>query len=561
MNFDRESIKQRLINGLRAKNAWANILDTSVLDGLVTPFAEEENRIALYNEYLQRETRWNLAQNLTSLTTQSTINGYTPQRKTGAQGKIKISVSETFDSSPAVAVQIPKNTIFSNGEVDVAAVDTYVITSSDDFIEVEVIQGTPLSSSFTAQGINFEEFDINNDSVENDFYEVTVNGVLWSEIDDIREAGSEDTVYEVLDEFNFSGVKIRFGNSINGQRLSLGDSIVFNYYETLGPEGNIVASDVITSVESTIYNTNDDRVEVFCTNEEPIIGGSNYDSVEDVRRKSPLFNQSQNSATTLTGYRVFIESLPFIYRGVVSGALEYNIDNGFPYSQYIPSEDNKVRISAFTGSGDQLTESQQLEIITSLRDSKAPTDIIEFEPVEFIRLKFFVNAVASDRKFYLSTVRNTIESFLEETYSLFNWDFKKPIYESDYKADIDRIKLNDEYILSHHTTTIKLIQETSFSGAYLADLNLHLPPVEEGSIEVWINKFISEPGYDLGSSAVNYFTGAGILEVTSGLVEDFEDYEIRFIYELSVLDILPTKRNQILMYDSADIQLSYLSDF
>ena len=579
MDFSRQAIKDRLIAGLRAKNSWARVLETSLLDGLVTPFAEEENRQSMYAEYLTRETRWDLAQNITSITTQSTINGYTPKRKIGATGIVKLSTSPTFDSPPTQPIQILRNNIIRGGDVDLSVLDNNTLPLTSNYVEVEVVQGTPLSVSFTAEGLNFEEFSLTSESIENTYYRVYVNNNQWNEVEDIREAEENEEVFQILNEFDMTGIRIRFGNGIIGKKLTSGDTIRFEYYETLGAEGNIESTGVVDTVVSTLYTIYGDRVqEIYVTNDSPIDGGSEIEDIEIIRKKAPKINQSLNAATTNESYKALVEDISYIYKASVSGALEYNEDNGFPYSHFIPSLENRVYISAFTDSGNQLTETQKEDIVSILRDRKAPSDIIDFQDVEFIKMKFNITAYASSRNITLSYLRSVIDSYLSDYYSVFNWEFKKPLYESDYKAAIDGIKdENGVSVVDHHDSSVQLISEPVFNNAYIADLELYLPPIVTESLEVWIRNnneatpiwekigtddgsgnLVGEVGYDLSSSSFNYSLGTGTLIVSSGLTGDFNNIEVKVFYSIPSLNIIPTKRNQILSYGESEIDAFYL---
>lgn len=580
MLFDRESVKQRLIEGLKAKNNWANILETSFLDGLITPFAEEVNREALYMEYLLREAKWDLAQNITSLTSQSTINGYIPKRRIGATGTVRISTSETFDSAYTNTITIPRNTLLTGGDLDFAVLETNALPGSTNYVDVQVIQGTPMSDSFIAQGLDFEEFIISSDLVENEYYRVYVNNELWTEVEDIREGLEDSKVYQIVNEFDYSGIRLRFGNNITGKKLSNGYSVLFEYYHTEGADGNIESLNIVDTVESSLYDVYGNKIsEIFCKNITAIVGGSEIEGVEEIRKKAPQINQSLNAATTNESYKALIENIPFVYKAVVSGALEYNEDNGYPYNNYIPAMENRVLVSAFTDSGTQLSEDQRLSIVSSLRERKAPTDIIDFQEVEFIKMKFYIDAYAISRNITLTYLTSSIESYLAEYYSIFNWEFKKPIFESDYKSAIDQVvDENGLKVIDHHDTTIKLISEPVFGNAYIASLKLYLAPIVEGSIEVWaknnndetpvwtligvddgVEGFTPEAGFTLTDSSINYSLGTGVLVVNSGLTGDFQNIELKVFYSLPSLNIIPSKKNQILMYGESEIHPYYMS--
>jgi len=571
--FDYNSVLNRLVNSLRGKNSWAQVLQTSTGESILGVFAEEVQRLAHYNEYLLRESKWSLAQNKSSLTSQSYINGYVASRPKGSTGTLKVSASETFDSPPTNTISIPINTIFTNGELNFINLEPYSITPSDDFILIDVIQATPLDSQFTASGDNFEEFYISSEQIENDHFTLKVNGQPWNSIIDIREADLEEEVYQIVNEYNYTGITIRFGNKVNGKRLSPGDVITFDYYETEGALGNITGTNVVNQITSQIFDSASTSVDLFVTNEDLIIGGANIEDIESIRAKAPNVGQTFNSATTIPSYIAIIESIGFIHNAIVWGAVETNIDNNVPYSTFIPSEENRIYISAYTDSGDQLTQTQKDQVIENLLDKKAPTDIPEFIDVEFIKIKFTVDAFSDIKTLPLSQTKANILAGISEEYDVLNREFKSPIYESDYKRFIDEIEG-----VGHHNTSVELVEEEVFNSAYVADYDLRLPTIKKESIRVYIRDnsapspsfilvgtdngsgaYVSESGYDLTGSAVDYATGAGTLTLVSGLTGDYNNFEIKFEYQLDSTNLVPTNRNQVLIYSDSIISVQYES--
>lgn len=570
-DFSVNGIRDRLIAGLKSKNLWANILKTSTAKSLIDNYAEEEARFAQYVEYLIRENKWSLAQNRSSLVAQARINGYDAKRKIGASGTIKLSAVETFDSPPTTTISIPKYTIFSNGDYNYSTTEAYTLTPSDNFIEVQVLQGTPIIETFEAQGLNLEEFSITNNSIENNNYLLYVNNELWTEVDDIREALPEEEAYEIINELDASGIIIRFGNRIFGKKLELGDNVRLEYFETSGEQGNISGSNQITSVVSTIFDSNNQKVDIFVTNEDKLTGGSAIESKESIRETAPRIGQSGNSATTNDSYEAVVEDIPFVGKAVVWGAVEYNQDQGLPYSTFIPSEENRIRISAFTDSGDQLTIQQQSDIVSLIQNRKAPTDIPLFVEVDFVKLNFVVEAFSNTKTIPLSQTKGNILQGLESNYDLFNFEFKQPLYYSDYVSYIDSITG-----VGNHNTYIELISETTFDTAYTGDIDLEIFPVKPNLLSVWVQdttsptpefikigeddgsgNIVGEAGYDLGSSVIDYSTGLGNIQVVSGLSGDFNNFEIRIYSQLVSNDIVPIKRNQILRYEESEIVVSY----
>ena len=383
VQFDVNSITQRIINRLRAKESWADVLFYSTNQRLIDIFAEELAYDMSYDEILTRESKWSLARQVSSLMAESQFYNYVPHRKVGASGELKISTSETFSSAYSTNIEIPKYATFSSSSnLNFVVADTTNLLNNEQYSYINIVQGTPKSESFIAQGNYYETFTIYNNSIENSVYDVYVNGELWEKIDYLREASSGSSkVYELNNLLDFSGVTIKFGNDYFGKKLSTGDIVLFQYVETDGISGNVTSTGVVTNVQSTFYDVNNNAVDLYCTNDSYLSGGLAYESIESIRVKAPKVYQSGDKAISKSDYKSIVELFSFVKKATVWGETEVNEDNGNIPGTYIASEENVIHISAITTSDVTLSSEQQLTIRETLNDKKSPTDIVVFTDV------------------------------------------------------------------------------------------------------------------------------------------------------------------------------------
>jgi len=619
MQFDVDSIKTRLINTLRSKASWAKILFYSTNQRLIDTMAEGLAELARYDEYLTRETKWTLSLNRSSLTTQSKVVGYTAHRKIGSSGILRIGIdtaigSETWistktfktgdtvyyndilyksiqdsnlnkqpdtevlwwsllDIKPSNTVLIPKYSVFSDSaSLKMTNINTENLTTTDNFIDIEVIQGIPKSTTAIAQGDIYEEIDVNNVSIENSEYEIYVNGVLWTEISDLRlTADGTAKNYEISNKIDFSGITLKFGNDTFGKKLEIGDVVLFKYVETLGVSGNISTVGVIDTVESTIYDSVSSIVDLKCYNLQQFDGGTDEETIENIRTMGSNVFQTGDRAVSKLDWKTILLQNNFIQNAVVWGEYEYNIDNGNIPGTYVSVQENVVHISAYTPSGTQLSSSQKDSIRSYLNDYKAPTDIPQFTDVEFINLTFNSTVYISDRSYVLSTVKNTVTTQLEAEYDVNNLDFKQDINESDYKAFIDGLDGVD-----YHDTSVKFYIFSTFNTAYEATITIPLFSIKKSSLEIYVKDttdanatyvkiatddgaggFTAESGYDLTGSSINYDTGEGSLIVVSGLGATYSYYSIKAYWQTNSNNLTLLKRNQIFKYGEANITTQY----
>src|SRR6478735_2090194 len=133
--FDPDSIKSRFVTSITKNEEWAQILSDSAIDSLATSTVEPVAEAVRYFEYLQKESKWKPAQNLSSMITEAQYLGYTPRRKISAVGSLVIShdpnlkmvgisntAPTTIEGLPAFLTQyggahqsIAAGTIVSNG--------------------------------------------------------------------------------------------------------------------------------------------------------------------------------------------------------------------------------------------------------------------------------------------------------------------------------------------------------------------------------------------------------------------------------------------------------------
>jgi hypothetical protein len=92
--FATEEIKKRLIARLQVHESWASILDEGTISNLFDVIAEGFAENARYMEYLLNESKWDNAQNLTSLTHMAKLIGRKIKRPISSIGYIIVSHSD-----------------------------------------------------------------------------------------------------------------------------------------------------------------------------------------------------------------------------------------------------------------------------------------------------------------------------------------------------------------------------------------------------------------------------------------------------------------------------------
>jgi hypothetical protein len=384
---------------------------------------------------------------------------------------------------------------------------------------------------------------------------------------------------------DFSGLFIKFGDGQSGKQLSSGDDVLLRYVSTDGSAGNNASAGSVTSVLDPLYDMNGTSVQLFSYNKEPLTGGKDHDTADEIRVNAIDSFQSTDRLSSADDYAYHVRQFPFVKEAVVWGAYEKNLDAGNDPWEYIPANENFVYVSAYTSGAtpQQLTTAQKLEMVRSLLSRKPPTDIIKFEPVVFLNVAFHVTAYIEDESFLLSERKQAIMDFIEAEYGTDQMRFRRSLYETNYTAGIETL----DGVL-HHNTYLSFFQEQPFTAGddendipYSLSAELNLPPIKEGSLKVYVKDLLDEnPVYELvlheNTSGVlvadnSYVITASSLDKNSGglalvlshatkLVGDYHNYQVRADFELESLDVKLTQRNQILyLREYSDVTTVYES--
>lgn len=626
MDFSFEASRERLVNSLRAKTSWAKFLPYSTNLRLVDAVAKEVDELARYDEYLTQETKWDLARNRSSIVAEAAVRGYRPHRKIGAIGTVWISSKEyTFadywnnymyyseddytrlsDQTLYIAKQdnlnveppnstyweqvsavhqyvigIPKYTqVQTQDEVVFTVTQSTELLTSENYTSVPVVQGTPQTYKTTAVGELFEKITVIDDSIDDVYYEVFVNGNKYTEVEDVRTADSTDTVFQVRNKLDFTGIEIMFGNDITGRKLNSGDEVTIKYIRTLGELGEVLGQGAIDTVVSTLYDSKGNAIDTYCYNEESLSGGKNYETVESIRANGKLSFQAGERVVSATDYEVYIQdNFDFVQKVVVWGAYEQNKDDGVDLWTWIDTNENLVYISGFTtgATPTQFSESQKINIIQQITDRKPPLDIMIFQDVVFVNTVINTQAYIENTGYLLPESKTRIQNALWDNYNITNYDFEQNIYETEYKSFIQGIDG-----IHHHYTYFEFYSDDEFTDAYTATDTLVMTPVKEQSIKVYVKNntitgadwvlvgtddgdtnddgegaFTAETGYDLSGSSIVYETGALYINVASGLSDDYGNYSIRVYYQTSERNLLLQGRNHIFYLRETDVEVEY----
>ena len=566
MKFDYDSVLARLKARVLSKLDGENLLLFSTNSAFLEAAAEEFADADMYDEFLTREAVWETAQGYNSIMKQVSFYHYKPHRKVGSTGYIRVSTSKTFDGSWGTNITIPKFTQMSGGGLTFLSKESTYLAANADYVDIPVIQGEKTEKTVEITSTAYPELRyaaivIKDPDIENSLYSVKVNGVLWTEVNSIRLATSNEDLYYTLQTLSdFSGVEITFGNGVFGKKLEYGDIVTFEYLQTKGEDGNVLSGGIITSVDTALKDESGTDVELFCTNLDALVGGSDYESVESIRSTAPLSFQTGNRAISSSDYATLIKQTNLVDKVQVWGEKEINEDAGNKPGTYVEASENLIYITGIaidpeTGIGLPLSESSKSLIREALNDKKGTTDILQFVDTQVVYVTFESEVYISNTKYSSEQVIGNVHNALASEYSLSEAAYKKNLYFSDYYKTIDAAEGVD-----HHRTTLSFSEFFKFSSAYLVSMNINLANIMPGTVKLYIRDTAadgewsqlghdngsgiligdqinpddpSQGSYDLNSATISYIDGAiGDIIITYGLNQPFSNYEIRVDFAL-----------------------------
>lgn len=596
LQWDYDSVFTRLKDRLKTKaeargEDLSDILFYGTNSLILQAVAETIAKQAEYDEYLTNEAKWDNAQNYSSILSQTSFYRYSPHRKIGATGSVKVSTDSGFAGDYPTPVILPKYSVFSNQELYFVSTTERILSPGQDYITVTIIQGIPKSTTYDItlaqypDGTEYAEIEILNDSIEDTLYDVYINGMIAEEITHIREAEDRDSlVYTVKNKLDFSGIVFGFGNDVFGKKLEYGDTVTIKYVETEGRWGNVLAANNITSVEGTFTDINSVPVTLYCANTAQVAGGSDYEEEESIKAFAPKSFQSGGNIITTADYISAIRNTGLTDKEIVWGEKEVNEDLGNPPGTFIPAEENLTYVSAInidpiTGTGSKISEATETLIREALNELKGPTDIIQFVDTELIGVKFDSDIYISDKTYTLEEVKGNVETDLINEYKVENVEYRNNLYFSEYQSLIQQSEGVD-----HHQTDISFVSLLTFDSAYVFNLALNINNIKEGSVSIYVRNpsesdewilmaqddgstnLIGQPTdpnnpeslpFELPGAQIDYSDGlAGDIIVTFGLTADYSQYEIKVEFEVDETvegDLLLTKRQQVFYYYDSNI--------
>ena len=365
LKFDSDSIYYRAMALLQQDPSWKVISNDTVVSSLVRSNAEIMAELARYTEYQFNESKWDTAQNTSSILAHAGLLGYRPKRKISARGRIYISANPNIHlvgtSISTSSFKNLKNSsssswssnvnlkIYSSSTITDSKGNSYVaspatLTANTPYDTLSIIEGqrktqfvdiNTIRATYTTSKLDpylYIPVVIQNceaaDNVESKkFFRVyiatgsSVENLSYTEyriVDSLLLSDSGDQDVEVYNDlYNRSLFYFKFNNDpLRGGVLDITSNssllgLRIDYVESSGASGDVVDSFETFTIKG-VYNpedTSNTEYTLYGINLEPITGGADEESIAEIKVKAPKYYITNFSTGTKESYAKTIENI------------------------------------------------------------------------------------------------------------------------------------------------------------------------------------------------------------------------------------------------------------
>lgn len=315
------------------------------------------------------------------------------------------------------------------------------------------------------------EIELEENVVDNSIFILVAGSQIFTSQDTFAFSKPEDRHFVAGLNYDKKMI-IRFGDGITGEIPQSAADIEISYYTSLGRAGNVPGGSI---VDITDTPTLPQGYELEVTNENATNGGSDIESLTELKKNIPLSIRTKMRAVTEQDYRDIATLAP----GVAKADVEFDVTTGV-YVYVVP-----------TGGG--IASSALLSAVeTYFDDKRMVTTTVGAKPVGEVRLK--IEAIVNVISGYNQAV--TVNAAKSNVLSLLSWE----------NADIKgRLVIGDLYealettegVLNSQILDISIIPYAAASNPDSVPLNWTKTVIDAGSTAVqWKIQFVTPTNYN-----------------------------------------------------------------
>lgn len=435
----------------------------TVFGQLISVVGNAIQNIMLYIEDSLVEQNKYTAQRKKSIYGLASLSGYQPSYGKASSVQLKISFIPNNETINDILIKNKEViTCTQNGLKYNIILPQEVITMSIEKDNsnkiVYAVQGSFESQSFISTGGKYYTQNIRFlGNLDTDYLSVYVNDEKWEYKDSLYDMGPDSKTFTYKVSI-VNGLDIIFGNDMYGRSVKEGDVIKIEYLVHDGEVGNLNSiSDTYFIFDNDLYNTMGENVDgnsifnISFANNDPIIGGTNSENLDQVRHMIGLNSRSLVLATP-ENYKNLINKFSFCgYNRTWSepGSLHINsmILKNFKKNMMSGTDYFNLKENDFL-----LTEAQKNSIINYINNSGNQLGGSTYNVINPHIRKYsaYLYITLKNNKYDKEYIKNKIRCLIGDFFSEVNND--KFIAKSDIiyllKSNIDSIDGVTLYFLS-----------------------------------------------------------------------------------------------------------------
>lgn len=469
-------IKEKLIENLKVQvPEITDFSEGNIFILIISIFAAIAEVLHYYIDNMARETFFTSARRYTSLVKHAKLVDY--HQHAGIPSMVDVLISRKDNTPIDTDINIPIGTVFTDNSGN-QWLSTKAVTWLKGTYGVNIpLEQKQLVSEITLGLVPGKNTYIELTNIDSGLYYVegsmtlTVSGIIWELVSTFAYSTPYSRHFKV--ELNENRVPcIVFGDGVNGKIPITGAVLVCSYYVTKGENGNIDEGN-ITSLPSVITDSVSNAV---CSNTNSSVGGSNYETFDQMKFRVPLSIKTLGVAITKEDY----ENIAMMIPGVDKA-----------YVNYICGKYLEIYISP-TGGG---IAPQALidKVLLNILSKKVITTTIKVLPVSIIDIYITAN-ITGRKSFQTSDISNQVKKALIDNYGYENAEIGRPVRLSDVYAIIDNLSMVD--YLSIENIFIK--PYPSKIGSTLSELNISYFNISLVSNKIqYIIKYTGDNNFDI----------------------------------------------------------------
>lgn len=325
--------------------------------------------------------------------------------------------------------------------------DQDIIVPAGSVVNASIVglEGKTTRFETTGNGLIAQTIPLTNSPVIYDSVSVTVDGVLWKEVDYFTDSQPRRE-YRLEFDSTYQAFVI-FGNNRAGLIPSQGSNISINYRKGGGSIGNVVSG---TIEKQTIINVPGLSFSVPVSFRNYTKGEFGYDgdTIEDIRNKLPAWVRVQNRAVTGLDYKTLTDQYVTPYQGQIGKSTAVLRNHGCSGNIV------DLYILALSGSDSLQEASNELKVeLENYIDSlKMFTDHVCIRDGQIILVDINIDVIVDRfyRKFE-DELRIKIQRRLDVFFSLNKWEYGQTLRDSDVVKSLSDIKEINRFELNFIT--------------------------------------------------------------------------------------------------------------